>query len=280
MIRLIFALCLSINIALADIGDTTIIQVHSNVDMTWYGHYKKWGEFPSEGSFRKVLMHFDMGCASSGCSGWDYDVHILLRNRTNKLDSNLVLAPSYSLEGSSLDSIMFSYTPTFINVWDSINGVTNVANDSLILILYNDNYDPFLATDTQYVYLANYYNTIYDSLGTAIDSVFVANDTIMFLNYTDTYDVYEIIEDFELGRAITPYGTYMNPANGSYGTNGYDENWKHRFTYDVTDFQHLLKDSVEIDAFYSGWSSGFSVTLNFEFIEGTPPRTPIFLSNI
>ena len=70
------------------------------------------------------------------------------------------------------------------------------------------------------------------------------------------------------------------PANGSYGTNGYDENWKHRFTYDVIDFQHLLKDSVEIDAFYSGWSSGFSVTLNFEFIEGTPPRTPIVLSNV
>lgn len=280
MIRLIFALCLSVSIAFADIGDTTTIQVHNNVDMTWYGHYKKWGEFPSGGSFRKVLMHFDMGCASSGCSGWDYDVHILLRNRTNKLDSNLVLAPSYSLDGSSLDSIMFSYTPTFINVWDSIIGETIVANDSLTLIIYNDNYDPFLATDTQYVYLANYYNILYDSLGFAIDSAYVASDTTMYLNYTDTYDVYEIIEDFELGRAITPYGTYMNPANGSYGTNGYNENWKHRYTYDVTDFQHLLKDSVEIDAFYSGWSSGFSVTLNFEFIEGTPPRTPITLSNI
>ena len=72
------------------------------------------GEFPSGDSFRKVLMHFDMGCASSGCSGWDYDVHILLRNRTNKLDSNLVLAPSYSLNGSSLDSIMFSYTPLLL----------------------------------------------------------------------------------------------------------------------------------------------------------------------
>ena len=74
-----------------------------------------------------------------------------------------------------------------------------------------------------------------------------------------------IIEDFELGRAISPYGAYMNPND----TNGYDENWKHRYTFDVTDFQHLLKDSVEIDAFYSGWSSGFSVTLNFEFI-GVP----------
>ena len=41
-----------------------------------------------------------------------------------------------------------------------------------------------------------------------------------------------------------------------------------------------MKDSVEIDAFYSGWSSGFSVTLDFEFIEGTPPRTPLMLSNV
>ena len=104
MIRLFFILCLCVSFAFADSGDTTTVQVHDNVDMTWYGHYKKWGEFPTEGSFRKVLMHFDMGCASTGCSGWDYDVHILLRNRTNKLDSNLVLAPSYSLDGSSPDT--------------------------------------------------------------------------------------------------------------------------------------------------------------------------------
>jgi hypothetical protein len=280
MIRLFLILCLSVSIAFADNGDTTTVQVHNNVDMTWYGHYKKWGEFPTDGSFRKVLMHFDMGCASSGCSGWDYDVHILLRNRTNKLDSNLVLAPSYSLDGSSPDTIQFSYSPTYVSAWDSISGDTAIANDTLVLVWYQDANDPFLATDTQYLYAANYYNMTYDSAGTVIDSVWVAADTTLYLSNTDTYNVYEIIEDFELGRAITPYGTYMNPANGSYGTNGYDENWKHRFTYDVTDFQHLLKDSVEIDAFYAGWSSGFSVTLNFEFIEGTPPRMPISLSNV
>ena len=101
---------------------------------------------------------------------------------------------------------------------------------------YQDANDPFLATDTQYVYAANYYNMTYDSAGVVIDSVWVAADNTLYLSNTDTYNVFEIIEDFELGRAITPYGTYMNPANGSYGTNGYDENWKHRFTFDVTDF--------------------------------------------
>ena len=280
MIRLIFILCISFSLSLADNGDTTFVQVHNNTDMTWYSHYKEWGEFPSEGVYRKVLMHFDMGCASSGCSGWDYDVHILLRNRTGKLDSNLVLAPLFTVDGSSGDSLSFSYNPTNTNAWDSINGSIAVSNDTLTLVWFQDENDPFLATDTQYVFTANYYTPLFDSLGTVVDSMWVSADTTIYLSTTDTYNVFEVIEDFELGRAITPYGTYMNPSNGSYGTNGYDENWKHRFTYDVTDFQHLLKDSVEIDAFYAGWSSGFSVTLNFEFIEGIPPRTPLSLTNV
>ena len=47
MIRLLFLLCLSSLIATAENGDTTYVQVHDNTDMTWYGHYKDWGEFPS-----------------------------------------------------------------------------------------------------------------------------------------------------------------------------------------------------------------------------------------
>lgn len=270
--------CLTAN---ANPGDTTFVQVHNNVDMVWYEHYKAWGEFPNEGhSYRKVLMHFSMGCASTGCSGWDYDVHILLRNRTGKIDSNLVVAPSFKLNNETVDSASISYSPTYTNVFDSINGVSQQANDTLILLLFEDSNNPLQVTDTQVVFAANYYNPIFDAQGTVIDSTLVGADTTLSLVTTDVYVPYEVIEDFELGRAITPYGTYMNPSNASYGTNGYNENWKHIFTYDVTDFQHLLKDSVEIDAFYSGWSSGFSVTLDFEFIEGIPPRTPLKLTNV
>ena len=77
--------------------------------------------------------------------------------------------------------------------------------------------------------------------------------------------IFEIIEEYELGRAITPYGTYMQAP----GSNGYNPTGTMYF-HDITDFAYLLKDSVEIDAFYSGWSSGFSVTTDFEFIEGVP----------
>ena len=180
MKKILLILFLFSELIFAQNNDTTFVQVHDNVDMTSYGHYKEWGEFPTDGSFRKVLMHLDLGCASTGCSDWNYTINIFLRHKNGLLDS--------------------------------------------------------------------------------------------YLN--------EAIEDFELGRAIAPYGAYMNPQSGAYGTNGFDENWTHRFTYDVTDFQHLLKDSVEIDAFYAGWASGYSVSLNFEFIHGIPPRTPISVRNV
>ena len=41
-----------------------------------------------------------------------------------------------------------------------------------------------------------------------------------------------------------------------------------------------MKDSVEIDVFYRGWSSGFSATTDFEFIEGVPPRNVLKVSNL
>ena len=64
------------------------------------------------------------------------------------------------------------------------------------------------------------------------------------------------------------------------GSNGFSPNWVQRYTYDVTDFAPLLKDSVLIRAFYGGWSTGFNVTLNFEFIEGTPPRNVLDIQNL
>ncbi|MCH8545902.1 MAG: T9SS type A sorting domain-containing protein [Cryomorphaceae bacterium] len=83
------------------------------------------------------------------------------------------------------------------------------------------------------------------------------------------------IERFELARLITPYGGYMDR-----GQNGFNNNWSHTFTFDVTDFQMLMKDSVEIEVFYQGWSSGFSADITFEMVEGTPPRRVRRIENV
>ena len=64
------------------------------------------------------------------------------------------------------------------------------------------------------------------------------------------------------------------------GTEGFSPNWVQRYTYDVTDFAPLLKGPVMMRAFYGGWSTGFNVTISFEFIEGTPPRNVIDIQNL
>lgn len=149
--------------------DTTTVRIHDQTDMTWYGNYDEWGVLPDgTNNYRKIYLHYTMGCATGGCSDWDYTTQIFIRHRTGELDSSLN----------------------------------------------------------------------------------------------------EIVENYELARIITPYGGYL--AN----------NWQHTTTFDITDFATILKDSVEIRCHYSGWSSGFSATLDFEFIEGTPARDVIKFENI
>lgn len=176
-------------------GDTTHVLVHDAVDMVWYQRYRASALFPAPGTdFHRVNMRFTLGCASGGCSDWDYTVLISVLHPTGALDSNV----------ATIDTI--STNP--------------------------------LIVDT-------------------------------------TWNVFAVKERFELGRMITPYGAYMRT-----GTFGYSNAWTHELVYDVTDYQSLLHDSVEIEIFYQGWSSGFSATLDFDMIEGTPARNVKQLRNI
>ena len=172
---IIFTLTFTFNLISQE--DTTFIQAHNYVDLDWNGNYDAWANFP-DGSqtYRKILMHYDMRCSSSGCSGWDYTTKIIILDDDGTDD-----------DGNQL----FSNAQTLANV-------------------------------------------------------------------------------------VTPYGTYMQGS----GTEGFSPDWVHRYTYDVTDFAHLLVDSVKMRAFYGGWSTGFNVTLNFEFIHGTPPRNVIDVQNL
>jgi hypothetical protein len=67
-------------------------------------------------------------------------------------------------------------------------------------------------------------------------------------------------EEIELCRVITPYaGNYTN-------------SWKWTHTFDVTDYEPLLHDSVVVRLEFQGYQDGFTGTLDFEFVEGTPPH--------
>jgi len=67
---------------------------------------------------------------------------------------------------------------------------------------------------------------------------------------------FEVVDRYELGRFITPYGIGLD----------LDEGWT--WVYDVTDFAPLLKGTVELEA--GNWQE--LLDMKFAFIEGTPPR--------
>ena len=69
------------------------------------------------------------------------------------------------------------------------------------------------------------------------------------------YQVFDVIVNYELGRMITPYAKF------------FPKDFKYTYVFDVTDFASKLKDSVQIRMDYSGYSFGFTCTVNFEFID-------------
>ena len=70
-------------------------------------------------------------------------------------------------------------------------------------------------------------------------------------------------EEYEIGRYITPYG------NGNCS-----------WTLDVSDYRTLLSGDVELISFIETWSKGWEVSVDFEFVEGTPDYQQISVKNL
>ena len=104
-----------------------------------------------------------------------------------------------------------------------------------------------------------------------LDSTVANLDTVSTnpLIVDTTWNVFEVIEWYEVARLITPYANYMD-----WGQNGFNNNWTRAFYFDVTDYEPLMRDSIPIRVHYHGWDAprGFSSTVNFKFIEGKPAR--------
>ena len=107
------------------------------------------------------------------------------------------------------------------------------------------------------------------------DSSFVRNDTNKTTTpYTITkiYTYFEKLEQYGIGRLITPYAPYMQQQ-----TNGFNRQWQHPYLYDITDYLPLLKDSTSIRVSTGGWDNtgkyGFNATTKLIVIEGSPNQT-------
>ncbi len=143
-------------------GDTIKVQSHQETHWDWNGSWYDTTAFPDTGSYRRILMHYTLGCPTGGCSEWDYT--------------------------------------TRIEVADPVNDST-----------------------TRWV---------------------------------------------ELTKIITPYAGDKN------------QNWKHEWIIDVTDYAPILTGERVVAARYGGWQDGFTVTIDFDFIEGTPPRNVLEVNTL
>lgn len=113
--------------------------------------------------------------------------------------------------------------------------------------------------NVEYGWPANQLEVVYNQLGDTISYSTISGEILAIENNQLEYfgEPFEVVDRYELGRYITPYG-----INLSLG----DDGWT--WVYDVTDYLPLLRDSVELEC--GNWQE--LLDLKFAFIEGTPPR--------
>lgn len=245
-------------------GDTTRVLAHDKTHLNWYGNFDRWTQFPASGTYERIWLNLTYGCPGTGCSDWDYTTKVYLRQHTGVNDSTLQQAPQFRANNQAPDSLLYAQDTTWVYSYNSTTQTTDsVPSASITLYLYQDSLNYQTPTDTLYVFPAGYYNYIFDQSGNIIDSLWVLQDTTLYQGYWPYWNVFEVIHNIELTRAITPYGSMLTNT------------WEFTWVEDVTDFAPLLKDSVDIRIVYEGWQDGFTMSLEFVMIEGTPPREAI-----
>ncbi|MES2381676.1 MAG: peptide-N-glycosidase F-related protein [Bacteroidota bacterium] len=253
-------------------GDTTKIRAFDKLDMNHYGNFDAWVKFPDGAKkYQKIIMKYTLGCLSNGQCEWDYTNTLLVRENTGLKDSTQKQAPNYTIVGqSTTPDTLYYLTDTAYKYF--FNTTTQTADstkqNAIVVLLYNNTSNPTLVTDTLKVW-PTYYRVNYNGSGVATDSTLVKNSASYIAKAMRTYyQVFDIINDYELGRMITPYAKFFN------------KNFQYTYVFDVTDFAGKLKDSVQIRMDYSGYSYGFTATVDFEMIEGTPNREVAKIENI
>lgn len=91
-------------------------------------------------------------------------------------------------------------------------------------------------------------------------------------DYTTRIEVSDPVADtthwIELVRIITPYAGDKSAA------------WTHTWVIDVTDYAPFLTGERMIRAQYQGYQDGFTISVDFDFIEGIPPRNVLEVNQL
>lgn len=238
--------------------------------MSSYGNHNQKVKMPTaDKKFQRIWLKYTLGCLSNGQCEWDYTIKLFVREHTGKNDSTLKQAPYLKVNGIAKDSIAYSTTPTWVNTYNSQSKTTDSSlSATMLLTFYADTLHPLVMTDTLRVYAANYWRYSFDSLGVKTDSTWVPATAVSYQRYTNYYDVFEIVNDIELGRLISPYAKT------------FPKSFQYDYIYDVTEYAGLFHDSTEFRIQYQGYSYGFTATWDMIMVEGIPAQDVIKVENI
>ena len=219
---------------------------------------------PDTFSCSKVLMYYKLRCPSGGCGQWDYLTYTFLYQPTGKIDSYQVNQPYFLVNGNQYDSFAFMKDTSWKYSYNSKTKRTDSsAQGSLQMVFYRNSSKPWLPTDTMTVWPA-YSRIIFDSTGKNPDTIAVKTDSLLHQKYAIYYVKYPDNIRYELARYITPYGIGLSLGSGF------------TWVYDVSDYRHLLHDSVHLSG--GNWQEQLEMT--FVFIKGTPPREVKKIENL
>ena len=142
----------------------------------------------------------------------------------------------------------------------------SVEVDMVDLATYEVEGQKFLITSIEHHYPVGYSYT-FDYLGNkTADSVYYGPDATLTNDVIHYYEEpYELVDRYEIGRFITPYGIGFD-----LGPNGFT------YIYDVTDYESLLHGTVDLQTH----NTQELIDVKFAFIEGIPPRDVISLDKL
>jgi hypothetical protein len=260
---------LSINM-FASPGDTTTINVYSRFHMDRYGFFNKWADFTNKPQSQRIFMDFTLGCLDNGQCEWDYTIKIFARERTGLIDSAQKNAPLVRINGlSNFDTLFYRLDTTFYSQFDSVQAKEKlIANNPTWVVFFRNLQNPNKATDSIQIWPSRFYQIKYDSLGNAVDSIWISESDTTIQKVQVYYEKFQVINDIEIGRFISPYAKT------------FPKSFKYQYLFDVTEYESLLKDSVEIRIKYEGYSYGFTASIDFYCIEGMPIRNISKVENV
>ena len=172
-----------------------------------------------------------------------------------------------AFEKSTLRPNIFFVQGSYISYVDSVLVVDSLLVESIDVLEYGVGGRKFLINEIVHAYPTGYSYT-YDYLGNkTADSVLIAADVTILNDSIFYYQApFEIINEFEIGRFITPYGIGFD-----LGPDGFT------WVYDVTDYQKLLlTDMVDLRVH----NTQELIDIKFDFITGTPPRDVIDIETL